>query len=152
MKKKLLSIIMALMLVLSFTACGNTQENEEAAQANATVAEETTTEPTTEAERHPDAISWKKAYDHVGETVTIKGTVKGIFQSTGSNGSPTFINIGRDYPEDGRVTVLVWEENLSNFDDLYAYEGEKVFVTGEIYMYDGVAQIEVSDPDQIEVE
>lgn len=152
MKKKLLSIIMALMLVLSFTACGDSQKSEEAAQANATVAEETTTEPTTEEERHPDAISWKKAYDYVGETITIKGTVKGVFQSTGSKGSPTFIDIGKSYPADGRVTVVVWEENLPNFDDLYAYEGETVYITGEIYMYDGVAQIEVSGPDQIEVE
>lgn len=152
MKKKLLPIIVILLLTLSFAACSNPSETEEATQANATVAEETTTEPTTEAEKHPDAIAWKKAYGHVGETVTIKGTVKGIFQSTGSNGSPTFINIGRDYPENGRVTVVVWEENLPNFDNLYAYEGEKVYVTGEIYMYDGVAQIEASDQSQIETE
>ncbi len=148
MNKKLLSIMLALLMMFSFTACGEPQEKEkeEAVPAAATVAEESTTE----ADKYPDAISWKKAKNHIGEKVTIKGPVKGVFQSTQSNGSPTFINIGKDYPENGRMTVVIWEENISKF-DTYSYSGETVYVTGEVYMYDGNPQIEVSSPEQIEV-
>jgi DNA/RNA endonuclease YhcR with UshA esterase domain len=146
MNKKLLSVILILLMAFSFTACGEPEESEEAAPAAATVAEESTTE----ADKHPDAISWKKAKNHIGETVTIKGPVKGVFQSTQSSGSPTFINIGKDYPESGRVTVVIWEENISEFDP-YSYSGETVYVTGEVYMYDGNPQIEASSPEQIEV-
>lgn len=153
MKKKLLSVFMVLFLSLSFVACGESQKSDEAAQANATVAEETTaaqTEASTQ-EKYPDAISWKKALDHVGEEVTIKGKVVNVFQSTSSNGSPTFINIGKDYPDERRVTALIWEDNLSNFDDLNMYLGEVVYVTGIVNVYEGSAQIELTDQSQMEV-
>lgn len=127
------------------------EKTKGAIPAAATVAEEPAAEPTTKENIHPNAISWKKAKNHIGEKITIRGTVKGVFQSTQSNGNPTFINIGKDYPEDGRVTVVIWEENISKF-DAYSYSGEIIYVTGELYMYDGNVQIEVSDPEQIEVE
>lgn len=153
MKKKLLSIFMVLLLSLSFVACGESQESDEAVQADATVAAETTAAPTEAPtqEKYPDAISWKNALDHVGEEVTIKGKVVNVFQSTSSSGSPTFINIGRDYPNENRVTALIWEENLSNFDDPNMYLDEVVYVTGIVSVYDGSAQIELTDQSQIEV-
>ncbi len=114
-----------------------------------TVEETTTTEETTE----NGEIMWNDAIDHVGEYATVVGEVKSIKYSSYSNGSPTFINIGEDYPNSYRFSPVIWGKNrntcLSVLDEIYY--GDTVAITGYIETYNGVAQIEISSPSQIEI-
>lgn len=102
----------------------------------------------------PDgAIKWTEAKKHIGETVTIYGPVKGSKYASTSNGEPTFIDLGASYPDTSRVTIVVWGEDRDNFsgspEDMYG--GKTVCVTGEVYEYRGVCNIEAQVPSQIRV-
>src|SRR5687768_4440310 len=60
-------------------------------------------------------ISWQDAGDHIGETATIRGPVAGTRYASDSNGQPTFLNVGVDYPNPDRFVVLIWGENRGEF-------------------------------------
>lgn len=100
----------------------------------------------------PKAILWNEAKYHIGDRVTVYGTVVGTRYASSSNGKPTFLNIGRDYPDPNRFTVVIWgrcRPNFSSSPEAY-YRGKTIYVTGLITEYDGVAQIEVCYPYQIQ--
>lgn len=102
----------------------------------------------------PDGvISWEDASSHVGEVVTVDGEVKGAEYATGSNGRPTFIDLGASYPDTSRVSVVVWGQDRSKFSGApeSMYLGKHLRVTGEIYLYNGACNIKVTSPSQIEV-
>ena len=69
-----------------------------------------------------------------------------------SRGQPTFLNVGKPYPDPDRFTVVIWGDDRANFpwppEDHYL--GKTIAVTGLIIEYEGVAEIEVSSPSQIE--
>lgn len=118
------------------------------------VAEESAPEVATPELSLPDgAISWKDASAHVGEVVTVDGEVVGAEYAKNSNGEPTFINLGAAYPSSDRVSVIVWGEDRCRFSKApeSAYLGKHLRVTGEIYLYDGVCNIKVTSPSQIEI-
>lgn len=97
-------------------------------------------------------LSWDEAINHVGERATVCGKVEGTHWATGSNGKPTFLNIGKDYPASDRFVVLIWEGNRSKFSqppEEY-YLDKTISVTGLITEYNGIAEIEVTSPEQIE--
>ena len=98
-----------------------------------------------------NAISWDEAKDHIGERTIVCGPVVDATWASGSNGKPTFLNLGKPYPDPDRFTVVIWIQNRSNFpqapEDYYL--GKTIYVTGLITEYEGVAQIEVTSPDQI---
>lgn len=98
-------------------------------------------------------FSWKDAYNHIGEDVTLEGKIVDSYQAAESTGSPTFLDMGASYPDDNRVTIVVWEEDLYNFDGdpETMYMNETVEVTGTLTTYDGVAQIEIESQDQIKI-
>ncbi len=99
------------------------------------------------------AIEWSEASQHVGEVVSVFGTVKGSKYASTSKGRPTFIDIGAGYPDKNRLTVTIWGENRGAVSPSpeAMYEGKTLCVTGEVYLYDGASNIEVSSPDQIAV-
>lgn len=72
------------------------------------------------------------------------------FAST-SNGQPTFLNVGRDYPDPGRFTIVIWGDDRANFsappEDLY--DAATICVTGTIETYEGVPQIVANAPSDI---
>jgi len=99
----------------------------------------------------PSAISWDKAKDHIGDRTTVCGPVAGTKYGATSNGQPTWLNIGRDYPSSERFVVIIWGENRGNFPqppESY-YAGKTICVTGLIQEYQGIAQIEVTESSQI---
>ena len=99
----------------------------------------------------PQTIPWSEAKYHIGDRVTVYGNVVSTRYASSSNGKPTFINIGRDYPDSARFTVVIWGSCRSNFStspEVY-YRGKTIYVTGLITEYNGVAQIEVCYPYQI---
>jgi micrococcal nuclease len=97
------------------------------------------------------AISWDKAKNHIGERTTVCGPVVSATWASGSKGKPTFLNIGKPYPDPDRFTVIIWEQYRSNFPqppEAY-YRGKTICVTGLIIPYKGIPEIEVKTPEQI---
>jgi len=98
------------------------------------------------------AIWWYEAKDHIGDRTVVCGPVAGTKYGATSNGRPTWLNVGKDYPSSERFVVIIWGENRGNFPqppESY-YEGKSICVTGLIQEYEGIPQIEVTTPDQIE--
>ena len=82
------------------------------------------------------------------------GPVVDTAYASGSSGKPTFLNIGRSYPDPERFTVVIWNDNRNNFPaqpENY-YLGKNICVDGVIELYEGVAQIEGTNQRQIEVQ
>jgi hypothetical protein len=98
------------------------------------------------------AIWWYEAKDHIGDRLTVCGPVVDSNWASGSSGKPTFLNIGKPYPDPDRFTVVIWIDYRSNFpqspEDYYL--GKTICVTGLITEYEGIAQIEAQSPTQIE--
>lgn len=96
------------------------------------------------------ALSPEDAADHVGKQAEICGVVASAKFAAGSCGKPTFLNLGRPYPNH-IFTAVIWGSHRERFD--YApedLEGEGVCVSGTISTYRGKPQIEVSSPSQIQ--
>lgn len=101
-----------------------------------------------------NAIKWTKATKYPGERKKIYGTVKEVFHAKFSNGKPTFINIGKSYPDSNRVTAVIWEEDRGKFPSSVKkkYLNKVVCVTGVIEIIDdGSISIKVSSPSQIKI-
>jgi hypothetical protein len=88
----------------------------------------------------------------IGRTAAIKGRVAGAFYARSSNGRPTFLNLGRDYPDSRRFTVVIWGRNRSSFGaPERRYRGKTICVVGYVSTYRGVPEIEATRPSQIRV-
>jgi len=100
----------------------------------------------------PGSISWSEAKYHIGERITVCGPVVDATWASGSNGKPTFLNLGKPYPDPDRFTVVIWIQNRGNFpqapEDYYL--GKTICVTGLITEYSGIAEIEVQYPSEIQ--
>jgi hypothetical protein len=68
------------------------------------------------------------------------GPVKGV----GHDGNDTFINVGFNYPDKERFTIVVWDLSLDVRRDVIEACGE-----GEISRYKGSTQVEVWDMDHL---
>jgi hypothetical protein len=98
------------------------------------------------------AVGWQKARRMVGRYATIRGRVAGAHYASSSNGSPTFLNLGVDYPSPRRFTVVIWIDNRAKFRaPERRYRGRTICVRGYVETYAGVPQIEASSPTQITV-
>ena len=96
------------------------------------------------------AVSWQKAGSLVGHVATVQGRVAGTHYAAASNGSPTFLNVGVDYPNPGRFVVLIWIENRSAFGrPEVRYRGRTICARGLISRYQGVPEIVARSPSQI---
>jgi hypothetical protein len=158
MRNKLFTALIIVTIVFSFSACSESNYSSEDQDTYTTpVTEDETTAPQPVPEQTsalPDGvIDWSDAKQHVGENAVIYGTVQSVKYASSSNGSPTFLNIGVDYPNENRVSVIIWDKNRGNFSPSpeSLYSGQEVYVSGYIDTYNGVVEIEVSNPSQIEV-
>ena len=108
--------------------------------------------PTLASPKSQSAIPWDEAKNHIGERAIIYGAVVDAKWASGSKGQPTFLNIGKTYPDPNRFTVVIWIENRDKFSEApeVYYSGKTIYVTGLITEYKGVVEIEVEDPSQIQ--
>lgn len=85
--------------------------------------------------------------------MTIEGPVAGTFYDSDVNGEPTFLNVGRDYSDPDRFTVVIWGDDRGAFPGApeSTYAGKIIRVTGLVSEYDGRAQVEITSPIAIEV-
>jgi hypothetical protein len=96
------------------------------------------------------AISWKNARGHVGRVMTVRGRVAGTYYASSSNGEPTFLNLGADYPSSRRVTIVIWGENRHRFGaPERRYARRTICVRGLIRPYAGIVEVFASSPSQI---
>jgi hypothetical protein len=96
-------------------------------------------------------IPWDEVKNHTGEYGTVCGPVMGAYYARESKGEPTFLNLGAEYPDEQRVSVLIWGDYRYNFQvEPEKYYLEKwVCVYGFIYSYQGISTIEIYEPAQI---
>jgi hypothetical protein len=94
-----------------------------------------------------------EAAHHVGELATVCGHVASAAHITSVKGAPTFLNLGRPYP-DQHFTVVIWESARARFErpPERTFDRKSICVTGRIEVYRGRPQIVVEDPEQIWVE
>jgi hypothetical protein len=58
-----------------------------------------------------------------------------------------FLNLGRDYPDPKRFQIVVWD--IGGLEPIAS--GTTLCTAGQVTLYQGVAQIELTDPGQIEI-
>jgi hypothetical protein len=88
----------------------------------------------------------------VGRTATVMGPVVGTKYASSSTGSPTFLNLGADYPSTSRFTIVIWIENRAAFGrPEVRYRNRTICVRGLVYLYRGLPQIKATSPSQIRV-
>lgn len=142
--KKLFIIFISIMLLFVVPACSNDSDEYENDMADREIEEEYYDD---------EWLTPEEAIDHVGEFTTVAGEIYSVSYREDVDGQPTFINLGSDYPDPERLTIVIWGDYREDCYDVIPAEGEygEIAVTGEIYEYDGAAQIEVYTPDQIEI-
>ncbi len=98
-------------------------------------------------------LDWSTAREYVGKKVVIKGKVRMTNYSTKSQGRPTFLNIGNGYPVKSRLDVIIWGNDLHNWNEppVHLYFGKTIVISGIVKIYNGIPRIEVSTPEQIKI-
>ena len=101
-----------------------------------------------------NVVDWSEAGKYAGEERTVCGPVKGTHYAESSNGKPTFLNIGEDYPSPKRFTVLIWGDDRDNFPSEHElfYAEKNICANGEIQEYQGTFEIVVRSPEAITVQ
>lgn len=90
------------------------------------------------------------AGDHVGQLARVCGTVESASWAREIGGRPTFLNLGRPYP-DQLFTVVIWGEDRARFDapPERRWAGRRICVAGRITTHEGTPRIVVRRPEQI---
>ena len=143
--KKIINCLLILCICLfGLTACAGTTASMNGVNNYNSSSDDTEEE---------NVISWEEAKSHIGEYITVVGDVKGTKYASESNGKPTFLDIGVDYPDPNRFTIVIWGNKRSNFTNAPEtyYSGKTIEVYGEIVLYNGVAEIEVDSEDDISI-
>lgn len=112
-----------------------------------------TATPRASADIQASCLPWTEAKEHVGQTQCVCGPVVEATYAARSNGAPTFLNIGGRVTDSNRFTVVIWGDQRPNFDPPpeQAYLGKTLCVTGQIKLYKGVAEIQISSPAEVTV-
>jgi len=98
-------------------------------------------------------ISVDDAASYEGKVVTICTKVYGGKFLDKSNGTPTLLNLGADFPN-SPLTVMIWgadRKHFTNKPEEY-YKGKQVCVTGKVVMYKGKPEIIITKENEIVVQ
>jgi len=96
-------------------------------------------------------ISAAEAKDHIGEVATVCDIVASTRYASSTRGRPTFLNLGKPYPNQ-IFTVVIWGRDREKFGEPEEkYRDKHICVTGKIILYRGTAEIQVTDPEQIQI-
>ena len=157
-KGAFLGALMALILMAALPGCGGSSKAQEAEDAVASAAADAA------AAAAGGYVLSIEAGQHIGDEVTVRGSIKDYSLLMGREGQPVILIF--DVP--GIVTrgsgisdletpqsfkVIVWKKDATNFPTNFAvsYVGKTVCVTGMVETYRGDATIAVQDPSQIVV-
>jgi hypothetical protein len=94
------------------------------------------------------AIGWRDAASSLGTIATVRGPVVDAHFASIGQGQPTFLDIGRPYPDPDRFSVVIWGRDRGNFaaPPEQTYRGRTICVSGLIDTASGTAGIEVTSP------
>lgn len=105
---------------------------------------ESGTDPLPDAVLWPNSgLGWDVAKDHVGTSQRVCGPLASVRGSTDG----VFVNVGQDYPNPERFTFVIWGDWWLD----PVPEDATICGVGEIYLYEGVAQIELVAPSDLEI-
>lgn len=123
-----------------------TPRQEPESQSSAPSGEEATPTPS------EPARSWDETRYHIGERATVCGTIVSTRYAREVEGRPTFLYIRNPYPAPHQFTVVIWGQNRRNFAEAPEryYVGKTICVRGLVTEDEGVPQIEVRTPSQIQ--
>ena len=94
------------------------------------------------------SLSTEEASKHVGETVTVCGTVASANHAVRSRGEPTFLNLDKAYPNQV-FTAVIWGNDRPRFGAPETLLGKHVCTTGQIKLFRGKPEMILSDPGQL---
>jgi len=87
-----------------------------------------------------------EAAKHVGETVSVKGTVAAVVVA---RGEVTYVNFGKPYPND-TFSAVIKREARSRFQEPAKWKGKTITVTGTIQLSKKkTPQIVLENPSQV---
>ena len=98
-----------------------------------------------------DPIPAAEAGKHIGKHTTVCGVVASAKYARTSRGAPTFLNLGRPYPNQDFTGVIWGSDRLRFSPPPETLLDKNICITGAITPYRGKPQIIVADPSQIEV-
>ena len=85
------------------------------------------------------------AVNHIGHTGVVCGKVESAHYAENSRGSPTYLYLGKPYP-DQVFTVVIWGRYRQEFDKPeQTYKEKQICVRGKITKYQDIPQIEVKE-------
>jgi hypothetical protein len=100
-------------------------------------------------------VSWSEAAAHVGQSVALDGPVASASYRPDVSGQPTFVNLGRDYPDPTRAQLVVWGEHRAGFPgaspETMLHAGVRVCARGTLTSYNGVLEIIISSASEVTV-
>jgi hypothetical protein len=101
----------------------------------------------------PKSIRWQAAENYVGQRRNVRGPVKSTFYARRSSGRPTFLDMGRRFPNRNRFTVVIWGRNRPRFPrpPEHLYRREYLCVSGRIRLFEGLPQTFVKGPGDIDI-
>jgi DNA/RNA endonuclease YhcR with UshA esterase domain len=83
---------------------------------------------------------------HVGETVTVEGTVSAVH--TDSRSGVTFIDMGGRFP-DQAFTGVIFKDDAGKFPNVESLTGKVVDMTGPVHDFKGKPETVLNDPAQL---
>jgi hypothetical protein len=98
---------------------------------------------------HAAPITPEEAAKHVGEDVTVCGTVAGAKHAGQARGAPTFIDFGQPYPNSIFTALILGSDRAKFGTPEKDLQGKQVCVTGKIRLYEGKPEIILTDPKQL---
>lgn len=97
----------------------------------------------------PGTIPPEQATSHVGQTVTVEGSVNEVH--TARSGSATFVDMGGSYPNNA-FTGVIFASDMGTVGDVSDLAGKTVDITGPVRLYNGRPEIVVTSRDQVKVQ
>ncbi|QWK20279.1 MAG: DNA-binding protein [Hydrogenobacter thermophilus] len=95
-------------------------------------------------------IPAEEAINYVGQKKTVCGVVASVKYARRVRGQPTFINLGKPYPNQD-FTFVIWGEDRDKFSSLLEEirPGRELCSTGLIKLYHGKPEMILSSPSQV---
>ncbi len=98
---------------------------------------------------HAESLRPEEAETHVGKNATVCGLVASARYASRSNGEPTFLNLGKPYPNQDFTAVIFGSDRTKFGAPEVSLLGKQVCVTGDIRIYRGKPEIMLHDPKQL---
>jgi len=94
-------------------------------------------------------IAPEEAGKHAGETATVCGVVASARFSERSKSQPTFLNLGRPYPNQVFTVVIFGRDRVKFGTPESTLLRKRICVTGPITLFQGRPETVISEPSQL---